>query len=63
MLYIDQFFLQMVLYDILLKLSIFVNFKFQKIRTEAPFAMNLIFKKYIYLSMSFKYFHQSDQFC
>ena len=36
--------------------------QFQKIKTEALVAMNLIFKKYIYLSMFSKYFHQSDQF-
>ena len=60
---IDQFFLPTVSYHILLKLSISVNLKFQKTKTEAPVVINLFFKKYIYLSMSSKYFHQSDQFC
>ena len=36
--------------------------QFQKIKTEALVAMNLIFKKHIYLSMFSKYLDQSDQF-
>ena len=60
--YIDQFFLPMASYHILLKLSMPVNLKFQKTKSEAPIVINLFFKKYIYLSMSAKYFHQSDQF-
>ena len=60
--YFVQFFLPMVSYHVLLKLSIPVNLKFQKTKTEAPVVINLFFKKYIYLSMSSKYFDQSDQF-
>ena len=60
--YIDQFFLPMVSYHILLKLSISVNLKFQKTKTDAPVVINLFCKKYIYLSMSTSYFHPSDQF-
>ena len=62
MLYIDQLLLPMVSYCILFKISIFVNLKFQKTKTEAPVVINLFFKKYLYLSMSSSYFHQFDQF-
>ena len=44
----DQFLLPMVAYCILLKLSIFVNLKFQKIKTEASGVINLFFKKYLF---------------
>ena len=44
-------------------ISISMKLKFQKTKTEAPAAIiNLFFKKYIYLSMSPGYFHQSDRF-
>ena len=52
----------MVSYRILLKLSISINVKFQKTKTEALVVINLFFRKYIYLTMSPSYFHQSDQF-
>ena len=39
----------------------FRNLKFQKTKTEAPVVINLFFKKYIDLSISRIYFHQSDQ--
>ena len=43
-----QFLLPMVAYCILLKPSIFVNLKFQKIKTEASGLINLFFKKYLF---------------
>ena len=49
-------------YHIFLRFSISVNLKFQKIKTEALVVINLFFRKYIYLSISPSYFHQSDQF-
>ena len=44
----DQFLLPMVAYCILLKLSIFVNLKFQKIKTEASGVIKFVFQK-VYL--------------
>ena len=43
----------MVSYHVLLKLSIFVNLKFQKNKTEASAVINLFFKKYINLMLSY----------
>ena len=44
------------------QIQYFRESQFQKTKTEAPVVINLFFKKYIYLSMSSKYFDQSDQF-
>ena len=57
--YINQFLLPMLSYCVLLKISIFVNLKFQKTKTDAPVVINSFL---IYLSMSSSYSYQSDQF-
>ena len=59
--YLDQLFYP-ILYHILLKLSISVNLKFLKTKTDAPVLINVFFKKYIYLSVPPCYFHQSNLF-
>ena len=51
----------MILYHILPKLSISVNLKFQKTKTDAPVVINLFFKNYIHLSVFHSYFHQSNK--
>ena len=40
----------------------FCESQIPKIKSEASVVINLFFKKYIYLSMSSSYFHQSDPF-
>ena len=52
----DQFLLPMVAYCILLKLSIFVNLKFQKIKTEASVCDKFVFQKvYFFFFKKFVY--------